>query len=681
VAATVKARYVTLSFQVPREQNICVQELRVFSANARPTAGLELGADLSTLISDNANYTLNGTSEPILSIFKTGGLNYVRLRLWIDPACSTGTCPNLANDLTMAKEVRAAGMRLLLDFHYSDTWADPQHQNVPVAWAGQTLDQLTTSIHDYTESVVRAFAANGTPADQVAIGNEITQGTLWAATSVLGGATTLTAGNTTLTAAVPAGATNIKVPGTGNFAVGQSVTIDKATPAETTTIAAVGTASRSTTLAAAAAAGDSNVKVSSVTGWAMGDNVTFGTGTNQETRTVAALGTAGSDGTGITLSSALGQAHAAATPSVDQGTGITLTSPLARAHPQGAAFATALPAGTSTVRVGSVTNFRPGQTVVMDPGANQETAVVASVGTGGAGNTLTFSTPLTRGHVGPVSVGTATPAGDSTLKVASTSGVRVGDTLFIDAGANLVPNQLTETSKVAAVGTSGPDGTGITLTAPLDLNHSGAVSVQDVQNSGKLLFDPKTGKADWKSLTTLLKAAAQGAQQGNPAGHQMLIQLHVDRGGDNATTIDWINHMVAAGVPFDIIGESYYAWYHGPMSAMKANLTDLINRYHKYVMIAEDQFPQNPQGGYGTYNAADANYPDTLPGYVVTPAGQALYQRDLNSLMASLPDGRGLGVFYWAADGQGNLGMFNQQHMAQPSIYANQIGSTGPLTR
>lgn len=462
-ATTVRARYVTLTYEVPREEDISVQEFRVFSANAEQAAQLELGADLSTLISDNGTYTLDGTAEPILSIFRTGGLNYVRLRIWVNPGspdCSPANCPDLANDLTMAKEIHAAGMKLLLDFHYSDTWADPQHQNVPAAWTGETLPQLASTIHDYTESVVKAFAANGTPADQVAIGNEITQGTLWSAT--------------------------------------------KAT--------------------------------------------------------------------------------------------------------------------------------------------------------------------------------TAAAAGATTVTVADARGIRAGDTLFVDAGVNLVPDQQTETATVAAVGTPGPAGTVITLASPLTMPHVGAFSVQDVQDSGKLLFDPTTDQADWTPLTTLLKAAADGALAGDPAGHTMLVQLHVDRGGDNATTTDWIEHMVAAGVPFDVIGESYYGWYHGSMATMKANLTALIEHFHKYVMIAEDQFPQAPQGGYGIYDAADANYPDTQPGYLVTPAGQASYQRDLNSIMASLPDGKGLGVFYWDADNQGNLGMFDTHHAAQPALFANQIGTATTTT-
>jgi arabinogalactan endo-1,4-beta-galactosidase len=473
VSTTVPARYVTLTYQVPREETICVQELRVFApATAAQQSRLELGGDLSTLISDTGTYTLDGTSEPILSIFRSGGMNYVRLRLWVNPIsgnfgtpvespfCAPSSCPDLANDLTMAAEAKAAGMKLLLDIHYSDTWADPQHQNVPGAWLGETLPQLAASMQAYTKSVIQSFALNGTPVSQVAIGNEITEGLLW-------NYTTLNVSDTTVT-----------------------------------------------------------------------------------------------------------------------------------------------------------------------------------------------------------------PAGTTTIPVVSTSGISPGDTLYIDSLATSdsiagVADPSTDIVKVASVG----DGT-ITLASPLRYSHTGPVSVQDVQDSGHLLFNDATGQADWTSLTTLLKAAIAGARAGNPAGNKLLVQLHIDRGGDNAAASDFVSHMIAAGVKFDVIGLSYYPWYHGPMSAMKANLTALIDRFHKYVMISEDQFPQNAEIGYGDYNAADANYPDTLPGYLVTPAGQASYQRDLVSLVASLPDGKGLGVFYWDADSSGVLGMFGQHNAAQPVIDSYQIGAT-----
>ncbi len=87
-------------------------------------------------------------------------------------------------------------------------------------------------------------------------------------------------------------------------------------------------------------------------------------------------------------------------------------------------------------------------------------------------------------------------------------------------------------------------------------------------------------------------------------------------------------------------------------------------------------FDPDPIGGYGQYNTANANYPDTLPGYLVTPAGQASYQRDLVSLVASLPGHKGLGVFCWDGDSDSYQAMFAYPSIAQPVIDAYQIGAT-----
>jgi arabinogalactan endo-1,4-beta-galactosidase len=100
----------------------------------------------------------------------------VRLRLWADPPPGYS---DLASDLRMARRIEAAGDKLYLDIHYSDFWADPQHQDIPAAWQGQDLSQLTTTVGNYTRHVIRAFAAQGTPVDMVSIGNEIRNGILW----------------------------------------------------------------------------------------------------------------------------------------------------------------------------------------------------------------------------------------------------------------------------------------------------------------------------------------------------------------------------------------------------------------------------------------------------------------------------------------------------------------------
>ncbi len=103
-------------------------------------------------------------------------------------------------------------MKILLDIHYSDTWADPQHQNVPGAWLGETLPQLAASTQNYTQSVIQAFAANGTPVSQVAIGNEITEGLLWQFTQLSG--------------STAAGTTSIPVDSASGISAGDTLYID-----------------------------------------------------------------------------------------------------------------------------------------------------------------------------------------------------------------------------------------------------------------------------------------------------------------------------------------------------------------------------------------------------------------------------------------------------------------------
>src|SRR6201996_7660148 len=113
--ATVAARYVTLTYQVPREQDICVQELRVFSTSAESRPGLELGDDVSGAAASTASYTVNGQGAPLLSILRSGGTNYGRLQLLVNPA---GRSMGLASDLAAATQLKAAGMKVFLDIEY-----------------------------------------------------------------------------------------------------------------------------------------------------------------------------------------------------------------------------------------------------------------------------------------------------------------------------------------------------------------------------------------------------------------------------------------------------------------------------------------------------------------------------------------------------------------------------------
>ncbi|OHV47107.1 hypothetical protein BCD48_20455 [Pseudofrankia sp. BMG5.36] len=137
------------------------------------------GADISTTLLDEAAgnvLSADGKEQPIERILVGAGANYVRLHLWIDPP------PGYFDEetaLTLARRATAAGMKIFLDLHYSDTWADPTLQQTPPVWRDLDLKELSDRVFDYTRKVVTDFARQGTPADMIQIGNELSSGFLW----------------------------------------------------------------------------------------------------------------------------------------------------------------------------------------------------------------------------------------------------------------------------------------------------------------------------------------------------------------------------------------------------------------------------------------------------------------------------------------------------------------------
>ncbi len=137
------------------------------------------GADVSTaqraLDLGAKYYDASGTARDPLDILKGVGVNYVRLRVWNNPRSGYN---NKAKVLAYARTVKAKGLKLLVDFHYSDTWADPGKQYVPAAWASHDLTQLQKDVYNYTYEVCTALKAQGTTPESVQIGNEINVGML-----------------------------------------------------------------------------------------------------------------------------------------------------------------------------------------------------------------------------------------------------------------------------------------------------------------------------------------------------------------------------------------------------------------------------------------------------------------------------------------------------------------------
>jgi arabinogalactan endo-1,4-beta-galactosidase len=120
-----------------------------------------------------------GKPQDALAIFKRHGANAMRLRLFHTPDGKGPVCNDLPYTLKLARRIKAAGLALVLDLHYSDTWADPGHQSKPAAWKDLAPDRLEAAVFEYTRDVVAAHKREDALPDIVQIGNEITPGILW----------------------------------------------------------------------------------------------------------------------------------------------------------------------------------------------------------------------------------------------------------------------------------------------------------------------------------------------------------------------------------------------------------------------------------------------------------------------------------------------------------------------
>jgi arabinogalactan endo-1,4-beta-galactosidase len=380
--AGTSARYAELTVFSDTGADVCVGEFRAYGPDPA-ASGLDLGADLSFTpqeLAAGATFTDQGRPGTPVTIMREAGANYVRIRLWVDPPPGYN---DLASDLALARQVSASGMKIYLDIMYSDFWADPTKQNIPAAWAGEDLSQLTATVNSYTRQAISAFAQQGTPVDLVSVGNEIRNGILW-----------------------PTGEVNC------------------------------------------------------------------------------------------------------------------------------------------------------------------------------------------------------------------------------------------------------------------------------------------TGCGGWANLAQLLKAGVAGAKAGNPAGHKLLIMIHYDQGGSFALSSAFYSELESYGVPFDVIGLSYYPVLDEPsISGLRANVDGLAAEFGKPIVIAETQYPWTLANGNSPLGDSTGDFAweqsQIEPGYPATPGGQLSFVTDELSILATAPDGLGAGLFYWAPDwipgvpwepgtGNGspnvNMTLFNFEGQALPSI-------------
>lgn len=145
------------------------------------------GADVSIMPELERNGTKfydNGIEQDGLTILKNHGVNWIRVRIWnnpyvVGPEGVGGGNTDEAKAIEMAKRAKALGMKVLVDFHYSDFWVDPGQQKKPDAWKNDSSDKLVDDVYAYTAKVMQDFNAQGVTPDMVQVGNELNNGMLW----------------------------------------------------------------------------------------------------------------------------------------------------------------------------------------------------------------------------------------------------------------------------------------------------------------------------------------------------------------------------------------------------------------------------------------------------------------------------------------------------------------------
>lgn len=150
------------------------------TAGAVKPKHLWLGGDISGTTADEARGVYSADTTGIVTentqLMKNYGMDAVRLRVWVNPKEGFSSKEDVLN---MAKRAKALGMEIMIDFHYSDWWADPGKQNPPAAWAGLELPAMKDSLSNHTKETLRLLKDNDIDIKWVQVGNETRDGMLW----------------------------------------------------------------------------------------------------------------------------------------------------------------------------------------------------------------------------------------------------------------------------------------------------------------------------------------------------------------------------------------------------------------------------------------------------------------------------------------------------------------------
>ena len=177
---------------------------------------------------------------------------------------------------------------------------------------------------------------------------------------------------------------------------------------------------------------------------------------------------------------------------------------------------------------------------------------------------------------------------------------------------------------------------------------------------------------EWQHFTGLLKAGVRGVRDALATADSVRIMIHYSGGGNVAGTRTFFDHMKSYGVPFDVIGLSYYPWWHGTLADLRANLAATARRYGVDIMVVETAYPWRA-GGWEDF--AKNTGPMTWP---ISRAGQTNFLRDVAGAVAGTPQGHGAGVIWWYPEAipvpglyvwaNGSLALFDSSGNALPAM-------------
>jgi len=165
---------------------------------------------------------------------------------------------------------------------------------------------------------------------------------------------------------------------------------------------------------------------------------------------------------------------------------------------------------------------------------------------------------------------------------------------------------------------------------------------------------------NWDHFAELVYAGINGMDAGRGNGRRPQIMIHIDRPCDQATTKAFFDKLNSYDVPYDVIGQSYYPWWHGNLNALRQNLEFMANEYHKDIVVVET-----------AYNWQPGNYLGKPAPFTESAEGQREFLDEVNRAVMATPNGHGRGVFWWEPAVKGDLAIrsfFDQQGNVLPVV-------------